>query len=177
MDFTDINYLKVGSAKQKQAYYHLRELNIFEELKIFNPVLCGTVPLDISLPDSDLDIIMEVKDFKVYKNMLKEKYSFYDSFHIKEKVIKNNKVVKSSFLYKGVEIELFGQSIPVQEQNAYLHMVIEYFLIKNVNGLKEKVIKLKKQGYKTEPAFAYLLKLSGDPYESLIEYGRNQGII
>lgn len=56
-------------------------------------------------------------------------------------------------------------------------MVIEYFLIKNVNGLKEKVIKLKKQGYKTEPAFAYLLKLSGDPYESLIEYGRNQGII
>ena len=38
--------------------------------------------------------------------------------------------------------------------------------------MKEEIVSLKKQGYKTEPAFCKVLGLKGDPYHSLIQYGK-----
>ncbi|SDZ84142.1 protein of unknown function [Thalassobacillus cyri] len=80
-------------------------------------------------------------------------------------------------MFRNFELELFGQDQPIHCQNAYLHMIIEYELLKNNSTLKDKVIGLKKQGYKTEPAFCELLDISGDPYEGLIQYGIKEGII
>ncbi|UOQ95598.1 DUF4269 domain-containing protein [Halobacillus shinanisalinarum] len=38
-------------------------------------------------------------------------------------------------------------------------------------------MELKKQRYKTEPAFCELLGISGDHYEDLVQYGIEEGII
>jgi hypothetical protein len=75
------------------------------------------------------------------------------------------------------DFELIGQSQPVHKQNAYLHMIIEDKLMEIHPDFKEKVINLKKQGYKTEPEFCTLLNISGDPYEGLIQFGIKEGII
>ena len=68
-------------------------------------------------------------------------------------------------------IEIFGQNITTTEQNGYLHMIIEDRLL-NLFGKKliEQIIQLKSQGMKTEPAFAKILKLEGDPYLKLLEF-------
>ena len=36
-----------------------------EDLALYNPVLCGTIPIRIDTPQSDLDIVMEVYNFDV----------------------------------------------------------------------------------------------------------------
>lgn len=61
---------------------------------------------------------------------------------------------------------------PSQYQNAYLHMMIEYRLIQLLGAdFKAKVINLKLQAYKTEPAFGKLLGLK-NPYMDLLELER-----
>jgi len=51
-------------------------------------------------------------------------------------------------------------------------MVIEHLIMEQFPNIRREVIHLKKQGYKTEPAFCKILGLDGDPYDSLIEYGK-----
>ena len=49
-------------------------------------------------------------------------------------------------------------------------MMVEYQLLKEKGeGFKQQIIDLKKSGFKTEPAFAIALGLTGDPYEALLQ--------
>ncbi|WP_076570666.1 DUF4269 domain-containing protein [Salimicrobium salexigens] len=169
--------MKKGNKKQKDAYHTIKELCIFDELSIYNPVLCGTIPIGIDLDNSDLDIVMDVKDLKLFEKRLDDLYGNKPGFTMKRIIIRNREVIKANFLSNNFEVELFGQDQSTYCQNAYLHMVIEYELLKDNPSLKGKVIELKKQGYKTEPAFCELFGITGDPYESLVQYGLKQGII
>jgi len=51
-------------------------------------------------------------------------------------------------------------------------MIIEHAILKLDPSVKKEILSLKKQGYKTEPAFCKVLGLKGDPYLSLIQYGK-----
>jgi len=66
--------------------------------------------------------------------------------------------------------EIFGQNIPTEKQNAYRHMIIENRIL-NEKGVdfKHKIIELKSEGLKMEPAFAKLLGLEGNPYTELLK--------
>jgi hypothetical protein len=74
----------------------------------------------------------------------------------------------------GFEIEIFGQSIPTRQQFAYRHLIVEHNLL-NRHGEKfrQRIIELKRQGWKTEPAFASALGLTGDPYTELLKFETN----
>ncbi|MGM8216049.1 DUF4269 domain-containing protein [Bacillaceae bacterium W0354] len=172
-----INYLKNGNNKQRQAYESIMELNILEDLSEYQPVLCGTIPLGIDIDKSDLDFIMEVYQLNQFKNRIIELYGNETSFLLKDMIVRGRPVIKANFYYQGFEFELFGQPQPVKEQYAYLHMIIEKAILDNHPHLKEHIIKLKKEGLKTEPAFCKLLNIEGDPYDELIVYGKKNGFI
>ncbi len=173
----DIDYLRFGSEKQKRAYNAIYDLGIMNDLSDYTPVLCGTIPIEVDIECSDLDIIMEVNNFKKFETRINALYNGKKDFLLKSTIIRNIPIIKANFIFEGFEFELFGQAQPVQQQYAYLHMIIEQTLLKQFPTLKEEVIRLKQQGFKTEPAFCNILGLKGDPYERLIEFGKEKGII
>jgi Domain of unknown function (DUF4269) len=170
--------LRIGNVRQQAAYHAIQKLEIMEALADYHPTLCGTMPLEIDVEGSDLDIILEVEDFDHFKKDVMRLYQNKEGFRLKEKMIRGNHVVKANFLFLDFEFELFGQDLPVTEQNAYIHMVIEHTLLKHNPSIKERVITLKQEGMKTEPAFCMVLGINGnDPYQKLIEYGKQLKVV
>lgn len=169
-DFTTIHYLKDGNDRQQEAFRLLTEYRILEVLKQFDPILTGTIPLNIDLPESDLDISCYMKSEEEFKEVVQREFSTYEGFHCYVNTSFELPAVIATFCIEDTEIELFGQQQPAQAQNAYKHMVIEHQLLQlNGEDFRNKIIALKQQGMKTEPAFAQLLQLPGDPYSSLLE--------
>ena len=175
--FLSIDYLINGNPKQQLAYVALTRLNILNDLKSFNPVLCGTIPIGIDVEGSDLDIITEVHDLSSFKILLINKYGELEHFQISRSMVRGVPTITANFTFEGFEIEIFGQSIPSIIQNAYRHLLIEHFILKQNPNMKDKIIKLKKVRYKTESAFCKILGLKGDPYDELIKYGIKVGAI
>ncbi len=171
INFKNLNYLKQGNSKQKLAYHVLVKNQVLETLEAFNPILVGTIPINIDIETSDLDIICFVPDKPDFQNLIIEKFGEAAEFKIWENNITNPSAIVSSFMLDGFEIELFGQNIPTSQQNAYRHMLIEHqILMENVEAFRQRIIELKKNGLKTEPAFAKELNLQGDPYEALLKF-------
>ncbi|MBX2967518.1 MAG: DUF4269 domain-containing protein [Cyclobacteriaceae bacterium] len=171
LDFADIRYLKNGSPVQQAGYCVLIKSGIFKKLAPYNPILTGTLPLDIFIDGSDLDICCEVYNHIAFASLLKECYGNIPDFTLKQKFLEETESTVCAFSMDNFIFEIVGQPLPVRQQQAYRHMVIEYAVLqKRGEPFKQKIIELKKQGLKTEPAFAQLLKLTGDPYEALLSF-------
>lgn len=171
IDFSTIDYLKNGNQKQVQAFEVLTQHKILSNLAEFDPILVGTIPIDIAIENSDLDIICYWKN----KTDFIEKIIFFfekkAGFTIREIFINDRDSVVANFKIENFEIEVFGQNIPTKDQNGYRHMLIENEILQSKgNDFRLEIIKLKQNGYKTEPAFAHLLGLKGDPYATLLDY-------
>jgi hypothetical protein len=173
IDFTKIDYLKNGNERQKRAYEVLMKHQIFEKLKNYSPILAGTIPIEIDIEESDLDIICEI-DLNFEEDFLEE-LSFKKIVPAETEVtvenimIENEKAIVINFRLEEFSIEIFGQNRPATKQNAYLHMIAEYKILQEKGeDFKQKIIKLKKKGIKTEPAFGILLNLE-NPYEDLLK--------
>ncbi|QFF99113.1 DUF4269 domain-containing protein [Psychrobacillus glaciei] len=175
--FETIDYLQFGNKNQKRAFLAIENLGIIHSLSEYHPILCGTLPIGIDILGSDLDIIMNVVEFTSFEKKVTAFFGNHHDFKLKKTSIRNVPVIKANFTFEGFEFEIFGQPQPVKEQYAYIHMIIENTILNHNPCLKDEVIKLKEQGLKTEPAFCKLLGLEGDPYESLLEFGKSKQII
>jgi hypothetical protein len=132
--------------------------------------LVGTVPLGINIDTSDLDIICEVKDIAEFGRHCHAHFGDYQGFTMTRRVVEEIERMRVNFMIENWPIELFGQNKPTTEQYGYVHMIIEHRLLTLYGEkFKEQIIQLKSTGLKTEPAFAKLLRLEGDPYLRLLE--------
>lgn len=173
--FEDITYLKTGSDIQRKAYKVLTAHSIPQRLREYSPVLAGTIPIDIAVADSDLDIICSWRNKEDFIRNLEKHFSAYPGFRLKNKTISGTDTVLARFDADGFKVEVFGQNIPVREQAAYIHMIAEYVLLQERGeAFRQDVLELKKKGYKTEPAFGMLLGMQADPYAELLVYGREK---
>lgn len=170
VNFKNIDYLKSGNYRQQEAFKELQDLEIFEKLKKYNPILAGTIPIEIDLPESDLDIICSCENHKEFSKILAELFGDQNGFKIHLKLHKGIESTIAKFNTEKFEIEIFGQNKPTDEQNAYRHMLIENKILEAKGAaFKAEIIKLKAEGLKTEPAFAKLLRLEGNPYDELLK--------
>lgn len=170
IDFTDISYLKNGNERQKNAFNLLVNNKIIISLFSFDPILAGTIPLNIDIEGSDLDIICYWKNKVEFISVVRSHFAEKQSFQIRETVINSQETIIASFLIDNFEIEIFGQNIPSNQQTAFRHMLVEYkILLEKGEDFRKLIVELKRNGLKTEPAFAQILGLSGDPYMAMLD--------
>jgi hypothetical protein len=82
---------------------------------------------------------------------------------------KADRPVIATFRVAGVPFEIFGQARPVREQDGWRHFWVEKRLLRlGGENLREAVMTARRQGAKTEPAFAQVLGLEGDPYRAML---------
>ncbi len=168
--FLNIVYLKKGNARQQLAYLEIKGLDIFYVLREFNPVLTGTLPIAIDLPKSDLDIICKAKNLTDFEVLLRKHYGNKKCFKQYRNSIDGVESSITSFKGNYFTVEIFCQDVPVQQQMAYRHLIIEdRILNQKGEAFKKEIISLKKSGLKTEEAFAQLLGLKGNPFKALID--------
>lgn len=170
IDFENIDYLKIGNERQVSAYNDIIQHKILEHLKLYSPIVTGTIPIEIDIPESDVDIICECSDHDKFASIVTHHFSKMQGFQIYTSKQNNKKVTIAEFKTDRFLFEIFAQNTPTKQQNAYLHMIAEHAILKEKGkNFKQEIIKLKASGLKTEPAFAKLLGIEGDPYEELLK--------
>lgn len=155
---------------QTKIFHALKNSNVLQVFKNNSPLVAGTFPLGLSQENSDLDILVGMADLDLAEQELVKNFSKHDQFTVAKTLISNEPTVIANFVFEQVPFEIFIQKIPAAEQQAYRHFLIEEKLLKlGGRALFEKIKKLRKSGLKTEPAFAQVLKLSGDSYLELLK--------
>lgn len=172
-DWTDPAYLQQGTPRQQAAFAALESLGIWRALRPYTPVLVGTVPLDLDIPGSDLDVICEAHNLPVFERGVVAAFGRMRGFAVWRHENDDLPAVVATFRYRGWPVEVFGQSRPVTAQNAYRHMGVEARLLALAGEQARVAIRaLKESGLKTEPAFARYFGLAGDPYQRLLALSR-----
>jgi len=167
----DIEALRNGSEVQQRAHAALRSLGLPEVLSAFNPTLVGDAPLDLALPDSDLNILCEVKDLEGFQRVLRELFGDIPEAWTIRKRINGFLSVVARFKAGDFSIEVCGQHRSVEEQDGYWLTLLEERLL-GIGGepLRMALLELRNRGMNTEAAFAERLGLDGDPPKALLEY-------
>jgi hypothetical protein len=171
MNFENIEYLQHGNERQRQAYAILTNNQVLSKLKKFDPILVGTIPINIDIENSDLDIICSFSNKLEFQKSITSNFSNEKGFTIRENPFLGTHAIIANFFLAGFEIEIFGQTTPTRQQFGYRHMLVEHNLLNQYGEeFRKQIIDLKREGYKTEPAFAKALNLAGDPYLELLKF-------
>ena len=140
-----------------------------EALRPFAPRIVGTLPLGIAVADSDIDIVCHAPDPAAFADAAWAGCRLHDGFGLHQWTSGTRPVV-ARFLWAGWPFEVFGEAIPVDRQNGFLHFEVQRKLLELDDGrLRAAVMRQRALGLKTEPAFAAVLGMMGDPYESLLD--------
>ncbi|WP_434756610.1 DUF4269 domain-containing protein [Paenibacillus amylolyticus] len=165
-----MKHLSVGNQRQQDAYRVFQDSGLLAKLAAYSSYPTGTVPIDIDLPDSDLDVLCYADDLKTFQA---EQSGQLEGIALNGRTqwtygisVSDQKAYVTCELKLGSwPVEIFVQAVPVEQQNAYLHMQVEWSLLQLWGEAGHREIRrLKQAGWKTEPAFAHVLGLEGNPY-------------
>lgn len=145
------------------------ELSLLRVLHPFKPCVIGTPPLNLDVDLSDIDIACSAEDLSHFRHYSHQNFGKLNGYQCYDSTAQNLPAVMVQFHALGWDIELFCQTIPTEQQWGVRHFRIEQRLLELEPSLRIAVQQLKHRGIKTEPAFATILGLEGDPYIALLE--------
>ncbi len=166
VDFSDISYLAGGNKRQRRCHELLVQTRIMEILAPYGPLLVGTIPIGIDTAQSDLDIVCEVRDATSFADVIDINFGKYEDYNIR--FCDGGRVV-CTFSYGGEKFEVYGSPVLSAQGEGWRHMLVESRLLNVMGaGFRDEIVALKNAGMKTEPAFAQVLGLKGDPYLAML---------
>lgn len=136
-------------------------------LSDFDPRVAGTLPLGISVSSSDIDILCHAVDVDEVGRRLLQWPERPASLSLRRWTSGSRPLIANISIV-GWPVEVFASPVPVERQEGWRHFLAEKRLLE-IGGepLRDRIVKLRQAGKKTEPAFAELLGLTGDPYDQL----------
>lgn len=147
----------------------LARSGVIEALADFDPHVAGTPPLGIDLPSSDLDILCHASDADRFMHAIWSAFADCPDFSIRQWTDSDRPVI-ATFACAGWPFEIFGQARPVRQQYGWRHFCMERRLLALGGApFRAAIIAARGRGIKTEPAFAQVLGLPGDPYRALLD--------
>ena len=146
----------------------LHSVGVLSLLAQFDPHVAGTPPLGLDPADSDIDVLCHTPDPEKFTLAVSNAFGNHPGFAARQWVSGGCPVI-ASFEAEGWKFELFGSRQLAEEQIAWRHFRIEQRLL-SIGGeaLRTLIMVERRKGLKTEPAFAAVLHLSGNPYEALL---------
>ncbi|KWV50021.1 phage capsid protein [Bradyrhizobium macuxiense] len=142
---------------------------VTEVLERFDPRIVGALPLDLAVSGSDIDIVCHAPDPNAFAEVLWQHYRTADGFAL-YRWRSDTRPVIARFVWDGWPFELFGDTRPVDRQRGWIHFEVERRLLALDDGrLRQAVGARRAAGMKTEPAFAAVLGIGGDPYPGLLD--------
>lgn len=178
-DFRDWSFLTAGSADQRRAHAVLTRHRPFDRLAGLASGLAGTFPLDLAVAGSDLDILVQADDPASLGPVLDGAFGREAGYGRRMVDVADGPALVACFTLDGLPVEIFAHPLPVEQQTGWRHMLVEARLLALAPTLRPALRALKAAGLKTEPAFARLLGLPGDPYQALLdlETGTDQDLL
>lgn len=147
----------------------LGELDLPKRLPGFNLRVVGTLPLGIAMPDSDIDIILSADPTPSFVETISCAFRDVDGFALRRRDGLPESLL-AKFVLRSWKFELFVQNLPVEHQYGWRHFVAERRLLEMGGpNFRRAVMRQRHEGLKTEPAFAAVLGLMGDPYQAIAE--------
>ena len=144
------------------------DLDLLGCLADFSPVVIGTPPLGLAIEESDIDIACSALDLEKFGDTACQHFGRLEAFSLRRFNECDEPTIMAAFHSSGWEIELFCQALDVEKQAGVRHFRIERRLLRLEPDLRPEILRLKRDGLKTEPAFAKLLKLQGNPYQAML---------
>ncbi|MHA6718586.1 DUF4269 domain-containing protein [Sphingomonas sp. RS6] len=147
----------------------LARSGVIERLAAHDPHVAGTPPLGLDLPGSDIDILCHAPNPLAFADSVWRACRDRPGFAMWQWQGSDRPVV-ARFRFAGWVFELFGQARPVAAQIGWRHFCIEQRLLAlGGEEFRAAVMARRRAGAKTEPAFAQVLGLTGDPYAALLD--------
>lgn len=163
-----LRWLEQGDERQQGLADSLYRSGLLDRLAFYHPSIAGTFPIGIDLPESDMDVLFEVYDHEKFLQICTGEYGRLEGFEAYRRSVEGEERTVVRFLWEQIPVELFGQGRPPALQNGCRHMIVERRLLAlDEPSAAEAIRKLKREGLKTEPAFAHFYNLPGNPYEVL----------
>lgn len=143
-------------------------LRLLDRLSPFDPLLIGTPPLGLATADSDIDIACHADPVERFGRHAAREFGDQTDFRTRIARHLAPPACIASFSCSGWVLEIFCQPLETRCQAGVIHFQVEQRLLRLAPGLRAAVLELKRAGHKTEPAFAQLLGLAGDPYAAML---------
>ena len=153
----------------------MRELDLFSRLAAISgdglgeaPALVGSLPLDLALDSSDIDIVVYATDLKSFGSVLKIEFGDLEYFRSSRGIVLGIPTLMTEFAFSGETYEIFSQATLVPRQNAVIHLLVEERLL-NLGGseFRTQIMNERELGAITEIASGNVLGLA-DPYRELL---------
>lgn len=153
--------------KSKTYEDAIRRAGVLELLAPCDPHVVGTLPLGIAVRDSDIDIVCHAPDRDALADLIWEAFGAANGFAIYQWSAKGRPLI-ARFEAKGWPFEIFASADAIADQAGWQHFRVEQRLLSLAGfALRDQVMALRMRGMKTEPAFAAVLGLPGDPYAAM----------
>lgn len=170
--FSGINRLLNVSKRGALAADILGRHRILDYLVAYDPEIVGTLPLAIDTPESDIDILCRTPDLAAFSEFSDRVFGHFDGYNLHQRPATNHiaRALVVRFECDGLPVEIFATDCPTRTQFGFIHMLVEARILSLMGyEFADQIREMKKAGIKTEPAFARLLGLCGDPYIALAE--------